>query len=193
MGRPVHIETRRTCVAPAGIKETQKPDPSTLWKAEAVEYYVTPCLNRVEIVDGVTGGDLFRSAPDDSEVSLSIEDWRFLRVMEEQTHKNSSGHWDMPLPFRDVNTVLPNNRSQAVHRLNNLVLTLKRKPKMEGYLEFMCTMISKGHATPVPADEVPGGKKKVMLCPIKELILLVPTGADKRPATKDHKEGVARM
>ncbi len=87
LDRPVHIETQRTCVAPAGIKETQKPDPSTLWKADAVEYCVTPCPNRVEIVDGVTGGDLFRSAPDDNEVSLSIEDRRFLRVMEEQTHK----------------------------------------------------------------------------------------------------------
>ena len=166
LDRPVHIETRRTCVAPAGITETQKPDPSTLWKADAVEYCVTPCPNRVEIVDRVTGGDLFRSAPDDNEVSLSIEDRRFLQVMEEQTHKNSSGHWEMPLPFREANTVLPNNRSQAVHRLNNLVKTLKRKPKMEkDYLEFMGTIISKRHATPVPADEVPGDSGHVWYLP----------------------------
>ncbi len=72
----------------------------------------------------------------------------------------------MPLPFREANTVLPNNRSQAVHRLNNLVKTLKRKPKMEkDYLEFMGTMISKGHATPVPADEVPGDSGHVWYLP----------------------------
>ena len=36
---------------------------------------------------------------------------------------------------------------------------------MEGYLEFMCTMISKGHATPVPADEVPGDSGHVWYLP----------------------------
>jgi hypothetical protein len=50
-----------------------------------------------------------------------------------------------------------------------------------------------GRVRKVSVAIIRDGKKKVMLRPIKELILLVPTGADKRPATKDHKEGVARM
>ena len=61
----------------------------------------------------------------------------------------------MPLPFREGNVMLPNNRSQAAHRLSGLIKTLKRKPKMEkDYLEFMEAMISKGHATKVPMDEL---------------------------------------
>ena len=61
----------------------------------------------------------------------------------------------MPLPFRQSDTVMPNNRSQAVHRFNSLLKTLKRKPQMrEDYVAFMEKILSKGHASPVPPDEV---------------------------------------
>ena len=44
----------------------------------------------------------------------------------------------MPLPFRSPNIRMPNNRPLAVNRLNGLLRTLKRKPKMkEDYFQFM--------------------------------------------------------
>lgn len=110
----------------------------------------------MEITDGVTGSELFHSTAADNEVSLSIKDQRFMQVMEEQVHKNASGHWEMPLPFRQGRTrSLPDNRSQATHRLSGLLKTLKCKPQMQkDYLEFMGNMIGKGHASPVPVAEI---------------------------------------
>ena len=72
----------------------------------------------------------------------------------------------MPLPFRQTDTVMPNNRSQAVHRLNGLLKTLRRKPQMEkDYLSFMESMLSKGHATPVPQEEIKGQSGRVWYLP----------------------------
>ena len=154
--QPVHIETRRTSVAFDGSDETCKRKILNSTKANSVDYCMVPCPNQVEITGGgVTGCELFRSTAADNEVSLSIEDQRFLQVMEKQVHKNVSGHWEMPLPFREETTQLPNNRSQAEHRLSGLFKTLRRKPRMEkDYLEFMGNMISKGHGSPVPAEEL---------------------------------------
>lgn len=50
---------------------------------------------------------------------------------------------------------MPNNRSQAINRLNGLLRTLKKKPQMEkDYLAFMEKILNKGHASPVPREEV---------------------------------------
>ena len=109
---------------------------------------------------------MFRSTAVDNEVSLSTEDRKFLQTMEKEIHKNRSVHWEMPLPFREGNVMLPNDRSQAAHRLSGLTRTLKRKPKMKkDYLEFMEAMISKGHATKVPMDELGKGGGHVWYLP----------------------------
>ena len=162
----VHIGSRKTSVVPDNSDEAHKREDSTSVKVDGVEYYVVPCPNQLEITDNVTGSNVFCSTPLDNETSLSIEDRRFLEVMEKRIHKNSTGHWEMPLPFRQADTVLPNNRPQAIHRLNGLLKTLKRKPQMEkDYLEFMETMISKGHATPVPSEEIHGQRGHVWYLP----------------------------
>ena len=50
---------------------------------------------------------------------------------------------------------MPNNRNQAVNRLNGLLRMLKKKPQMEkDYLDFMEKILSKGHASPVPQEAV---------------------------------------
>ena len=115
---------------------------------------------------------MFRSTAADNEVSLSTEDQKFLQTMEKEIHKNTSGHWEMPLPFRERNVMLPNNRSQAAHRLSGLIKTLKRKPKTEkDYLEFMEAMISKGHATKVPIDNWKGVEAMYGTCPTSGYII----------------------
>jgi hypothetical protein len=148
---PVHVEARKTGVIPDGTDEAEV---SISGEVDGLKYYVVPCPNTLEITDGIIGRNIFRSSPLDNEVSLSIEDRKFLEIMEKKIHRNGTGHWEMPLPFRQTDTVLPNNRSQAVHRLNGLIKTLKRKPQMEkDYLKFMESMISKGHAALVPQEE----------------------------------------
>ena len=104
---------------------------------------------------GEIEADLFRTTPDDNTVSLSQEDRRFLEIMEAMIHKNQRGNWEMPLPFRSLNTAMPNNRSLAVNRLNSLLRTFKKKPKMkEDYFQFMGNVFKRGHAVPVPQEEL---------------------------------------
>ena len=75
--------------------------------------------------------------------------------MESGVHKNESGNLEMPLPFRQKNVKMPNNRVQAVNCLYGLLRTLKKKPQMEkDYFTFMEKILSKGHASPVPSDEI---------------------------------------
>lgn len=61
----------------------------------------------------------------------------------------------MPLPFHHKDVKMPNNRSQAVNRLNGLIRTLRRKPQMEkDYIEFMQKILDKGHASPAPLEDL---------------------------------------
>ena len=164
--QPVHIETKKNSVALDILDKTCKRDVSNSFKVNSEDYCMVPCPNQVEITDGTTGCELFRSTAAGNEMNLSIKDQRFLQVMENQVHKNASGHWEMPLLFRKGVTQLPDNRPQAAHRLSGLVKTLKRKPQMEkDYLEFMGNMVSKGHASPIPEEELERDKGYVWYLP----------------------------
>ena len=69
---------------------------------------------------------------------MSLEDQRFLKLMETEIHKNEKGNWEMPLPLRKTDVTLPNNRDQAASRVESLLQTFKRKPQMEqDYFVFM--------------------------------------------------------
>ena len=47
----------------------------------------------------------------DYDVSLSIDDRRFTKIMDKGIHKNQLGSWEMPLPFCSTNVFMPNKRS----------------------------------------------------------------------------------
>ena len=62
----------------------------------------------------------------------------------------------MPLPFRNVRQTMPNNRVQAMQRLQGLLKTFAREQEMKAdYLEFIGKIIDKGHASAIPSKEVP--------------------------------------
>ena len=64
------------------------------------------------------------------------------------------GNWEIPLPLRNENMTMPNNRVQALNRLNGLLRTFKRKPGMQSdYLRFMSDVIDRGHAEIVPIEK----------------------------------------
>ncbi|CAB3978894.1 PREDICTED: uncharacterized protein LOC107357656 [Paramuricea clavata] len=95
------------------------------------------------------------SRSQDNEAALSREDRQFLDIAKKGIHKNDSGNWEMPLPFRSEKVMMPNNRKQALNRLNGLLRTFKRKPQMqEDYLKFMSKVIDRGHAEVVPNEEL---------------------------------------
>lgn len=98
---------------------------------------------------------LFKKTSSDETIGLSIEDKRFIEVMESKFAKDSTGRWTAPLPFRLNRPPLANNREQALKRANSFDLSLKRDPnKQQHTLEFMQKMFNNGHAEiAFPVDE----------------------------------------
>ena len=150
---PIHVRARRTCVVNGAFAGAN---------TEA-EFEIIRCPNKLELRESYdehgevtsTKEDVYRTTGSDNDVGLSIEDRRFIEIMENGIHKNAQGNWEMPLPFRSHNVFMPNNRSYAVKRLNGLLQTLKRKPQMEkDYVDFMAKVLDKGHAVPVPPEEI---------------------------------------
>ncbi len=69
---------------------------------------------------------------------MSFEDETFLKIMQAEFHQDEQKNWVAPLPFRSPRPSLPNNREQALSRLNSLRCTLSRNPEMkEQFSAFM--------------------------------------------------------
>ena len=147
---PAHVLTRLTSLSTVTEKE-----PETGSRI----YELVPCPNQIKVTDPLferATDDIFRKTRGDNEPGLSCEDRKFLEIMDRGIHKNSKGNWEMPLPFRNERQTMPNNRVQAMQRLQGLLKTFARKPEMKAdYLEFMGKIIDKGHASAIPSEEVP--------------------------------------
>ena len=73
-----------------------------------------------------------------NEQSLSVEDQRFLKILDEGVHKREDGHYEMPLPLRSEEIRFPNNRSLALRRLFHLKARFQRDSSYyRDYLKFM--------------------------------------------------------
>jgi len=89
-----------------------------------------------------------------SKVSMSVEDERALRIMEESS-KKVSGHYQIALPWRKQPSYLPSNRILADHRLQLLKKKLLRDQKLfESYRATIHDYLSKGYAQRVPKKEL---------------------------------------
>ena len=154
IGGPVHITARNT-----NVETTASMIPENVNKSQQLE--VNPCQNHFELKDlkgeeeKSLSNNVYLTTKEDNEVAMSFEDRRFCEIMEKGSYKNGQGNWVMPLPFRSPDVTMPNNRDHAVHRLRNLLKTLKRKPQMmKDYVEFLGKMFSRGHAIEVPKGDL---------------------------------------
>ena len=87
--------------------------------------------------------------------SLSYEDRLFIKKIEEGIHQRVDGHYEMPLPFKDENIKLPDNRKQALARLQKLKQRLKNDKKYHlDYSKFVSDTIDNGYAERVPEGEL---------------------------------------
>ena len=87
---------------------------------------------------------------------LSKEDRKFLQIAEEGIHQYKDGHYELPLPLKNEDIELPNNRDAALRRLNQLKRRFKSRNNQkyrEDYVEFMKKMIDSGYAEKVPKVE----------------------------------------
>ena len=98
--------------------------------------------------------------------SLSYEEKIFLRKMDDGIVLRPDGHYQMPLPFKDTDQRLPNNRGMALHRLKGLK---KRMLYDEHYHQLynksMDDVISKGFAEKVPQSQMTTEPGKVWYIP----------------------------
>ncbi|XP_013412394.1 uncharacterized protein LOC106175106 [Lingula anatina] len=93
---------------------------------------------------------------DKTEVEMSQEDLQFLRVQETNIQQLDNGHIQMPLPFRR-RPALPDNKSQALQRLDHLRRKFERDPSYrESYTSMVQGIIDRGEAEEAPDDTIKG-------------------------------------
>ena len=88
--------------------------------------------------------------------SYSVEDKRFLSILENSIVKRADGHYEMPLPLKMDRLSLPYNHQLAVKRWHQLLARSKKNPKfLEDYQVFMKDVID------LCAEKVPSNRVKV--------------------------------
>ena len=95
----------------------------------------------------------------------SVEDERFLSILEEGIKKRPDDHYEMPLPLKSEAAVLPDNHELAEKRSKQLSARFKKNPKFhEDYKNFMKEVTSVC-AEKVPADQLNKRDGKVNYIP----------------------------
>ena len=89
----------------------------------------------------------------------SMEDERFLRILEGRVKKQTDRRYVMPLPLKSDSVCLPNSRQLAVKRWNQLNARFKKNPKFfADYQTFMKDIILHC-AEEVPVDRLKGSRR----------------------------------
>ncbi|XP_062587767.1 uncharacterized protein LOC134249430 [Saccostrea cucullata] len=97
------------------------------------------------------GQDVFVRTKDDENEGYSVEDRRFMKIMDKEFKKTPDGHWEAPLPFKESRSALPNNREEALKRARILQKSLQRDPvKRDHFRTFMTKLLQNGHAEVAP-------------------------------------------
>ncbi|XP_068229689.1 uncharacterized protein [Palaemon carinicauda] len=88
------------------------------------------------------------------ECGLSFEDTRFVKRCQDDIEFRD-GHFQLPMPFRDPNVNLPNNKKQALSRAKWQRRKMKNSEDYrQQYTAFMKKLFEKGYAYKIPDDEV---------------------------------------
>ena len=116
-----------------------------------------PCPNSIQVKEvpfSKSHDDLFTRTSHDDTLGPSVEDREFLRLMESEFCRHSSGHWIAPLPFKHSRPRLPNNRAQALHRAKILEKSFQKDTvKKQHFVQFMREILDSGHAEIAPPLE----------------------------------------
>ena len=82
--------------------------------------------------------------------AYSMDDKRFLAKVKEGIVHCEDWHYEIPLPFKQPNLKLPNNRCVALRRLNQLKRRFERDKKYrDDYITFMNGLLKNGYAEKV--------------------------------------------
>lgn len=79
--------------------------------------------------------------------ALSSDDRKFLKKPRKGIHRKDDGHYELPLPLRDENIQLPNNKELALNKLKKLKGRLRSNDKYcKECKAFMKEITEKGYA-----------------------------------------------
>ena len=89
-----------------------------------------------------------------SQKTMSVQDRKFIKCMEEGYQRDQNGRVTLPLPFKEE-PVLPDNRQQVLSLTYKLRTKLKKDPAYhQQYKEFMTKLLQRGHAERVSQEEL---------------------------------------
>jgi hypothetical protein len=120
--------------------------------------FIEPCRNHIKLreVDDIAS-DVFKKTPEDEVVGLSVEDKKFLAVMDGHFKKDSNGRWSAPLPLKSEDPVTVCNRAQALNRAHGLHASMQKDPiKREHMFKFMSQIFASGSAERAPPTKPDG-------------------------------------
>ncbi|KAG1651579.1 hypothetical protein GQR58_026910 [Nymphon striatum] len=84
----------------------------------------------------------------------SVEDERFMKIMETGCRKELDGHYSMPLPIRSTKYLPKNNKSMAIKRFKQLQGRFRKNVKFkEDYVDFIDEVLQ-NYAEKVPEKEI---------------------------------------
>ena len=110
--------------------------------------------------------DVFKEFNEDEEMDHSIEEKKFINIMENSV-KVENSHIVLPLPFKENKPIMPDNKSAVYHRTKVALSRLcKDQAKLQQCLKSIDTNIKKGHIEPVPEDELDTSEGKRWYLPI---------------------------
>ena len=89
------------------------------------------CDNRFNIIKHPTEDLIFRKTREDERQGLSVEDRKFLSIMQKDFAKDSNGNWVAPLPFQGNAPNLTSNREYVLNCMNSLHKGLLKKCRKE--------------------------------------------------------------
>ena len=140
--QPNSIVVNKTSVLPDGHP--------TLFTSCPIKRETREHLNCVKNPTGLQA-DVFARTVDEDKVGTSIEDRKFLQMMDKEFAKGEDGRWTAPLPFRQGRPRLPNNWPVALRRAKMLSANLQWDPsKRQHFTTFMGAIFEAGHAQHVP-------------------------------------------
>ena len=105
-----------------------------------------------QMVESFYNRDFVDLFADDTK-EMSQDEHRFMQNAEKIQFKD--GHYEIPLPFKNHASSVPNNKSHALVRVEWLKRKLERDPKLcDDYQVFMKELLNKGYARKVPPEQL---------------------------------------
>ena len=156
-GEPYAIRTRLGWTVNGPVSRRKKTPPTCHFaRGESL----SRLSDKVERFWRLESGGVF-----EQEKGTSLSDRKVLARWEEEAIYEG-GHYTLPIPFREEQPHLPDNRQMAERRLESLARKLRRDPALHAqYTAGMTDLEGKGYAVQVPRGEVDRGDGRVWYLP----------------------------